>query len=56
MDAYRGSEKPGSGAELVQPLDGFDWTVEQPQKFRPFKSIYHITMGKELAQSIQTRH
>lgn len=55
-DAYRGSEKPCSDAELVQPLNDFDWTVQQPQKFRPFKSIYHITMGKWRAQIIQTHH
>ncbi|KAL2680358.1 hypothetical protein Neosp_007955 [[Neocosmospora] mangrovei] len=45
IDAYRGSEKPCFGAELVKPLDDFDWTAQQPQKFRPFKSIYHITMA-----------
>ncbi|RSM11659.1 hypothetical protein CEP52_002929 [Fusarium oligoseptatum] len=31
--------------KLVQPLKDFDWTAQQPQKFRPFKSIYHITMA-----------
>ncbi|KAM6525936.1 hypothetical protein FSOLCH5_002063 [Fusarium solani] len=45
IDAYRESEKPCSDADLVQPLKGFDWTAQEPQKFRPFKSIYHITMA-----------
>ncbi|KAJ4319629.1 hypothetical protein N0V84_006265 [Fusarium piperis] len=42
---YQSLEKPRLGAELVQPLKGFDWSVQQPHKFRPFKSIYHITMA-----------
>ncbi|KAM5360210.1 hypothetical protein ACJZ2D_013920 [Fusarium nematophilum] len=38
-------EKPSAVSEPLQPLEGFDWTAQQPQKFRPFKSIYHITMA-----------
>jgi hypothetical protein len=26
----------------------FDWRSEEPRKLRPFKDIYHITMGKTL--------
>jgi hypothetical protein len=29
----------------IQSLDGFDWKAENRNEFRPFKPIYHITMG-----------
>ncbi len=29
----------------IQSLDGFDWKAESRNEFRPFKPIYHITMG-----------
>lgn len=29
----------------IQSLDGFDWTTAERNEFRPFKPIYHITMG-----------
>ncbi|RDA91119.1 hypothetical protein CP533_6689 [Ophiocordyceps camponoti-saundersi (nom. inval.)] len=29
----------------IVPLEAFDWTAEEPRKFRPFKPIYHIGMG-----------
>lgn len=34
----------GDGSE-IQSLDGFDWTTARRNVFRPFKPIYHITMG-----------
>lgn len=30
----------------IEPLRSFDWQSTQPLKFRPFKPIYHMTMGK----------
>ena len=29
----------------VEPLWDFDWTTKEPEKFRPFKPKYHLTMG-----------
>ncbi|KAI1205286.1 uncharacterized protein F4807DRAFT_443460 [Annulohypoxylon truncatum] len=29
----------------VKPLPAFNWETKEPQKFRPFKPIYHITMA-----------
>ena len=33
-------------AQAIEPLHGFDWQNVEPRKLRPFKPIYHITMGK----------
>lgn len=30
----------------IEPLPNFDLETTEVLKFRPFKSIYHITMGK----------
>lgn len=30
----------------IKPLLDFDWRSVKPQKFRPFKPVYHITMGE----------
>ncbi|KAM4054307.1 putative HRQ family protein 2 [Hirsutella rhossiliensis] len=39
-------DRPGKPDEtIIQPLKDFDWIVEEPQKFRPFKPVYHISMG-----------
>jgi hypothetical protein len=32
---------------VIQPLLDFDWQRTVPRKFRPFRPIYHITMGTE---------
>ncbi|KAL1850176.1 hypothetical protein VTK73DRAFT_9738 [Phialemonium thermophilum] len=37
------SEKPA--APRVQSLTSFDWETTEPLKFRPFKPVYHMTMG-----------
>lgn len=29
----------------IEPLSDFDWTTVEPEKHRPFKPTYHITMG-----------
>ncbi|PHH72613.1 hypothetical protein CDD80_4411 [Ophiocordyceps camponoti-rufipedis] len=36
----RGSWKPD-----IVPLEGWDWTAEEPRKFRPYKPVYHMGMG-----------
>lgn len=30
----------------IEPLTSFDWENTAPLKFRPFKPIYFITMGR----------
>ena len=30
----------------IDPLRSLNWDETTPKKFRPFKPIYHITMGK----------
>lgn len=30
----------------IVPLKGWDWTAEEPRKFRPYKPVYHIGMGR----------
>lgn len=30
----------------IEPLTPFDWAAKEPLQFRPFKPVYHITMGK----------
>lgn len=30
----------------IESLNSFNWESTPPRKFRPFKPIYHITMGK----------
>lgn len=32
-------------AQIIEPLTGFNWEETEPLKFRPFKPVYHITMG-----------
>lgn len=29
----------------MEPLYDFDWKTAEPQRFRPFKPAYNITMG-----------
>lgn len=33
----------------IEPLNAgaFQWTTQEPLQIRPFKPIYHITMGKK---------
>lgn len=32
----------------IDPLNDLDWKAVEPTKYRPFKPIYHITMGRFL--------
>ncbi|KEY67067.1 hypothetical protein S7711_04739 [Stachybotrys chartarum IBT 7711] len=32
-------------SQSIQPLANFDWTKQEPLNPRPFKPVYHITMG-----------
>ncbi|KAK3320144.1 hypothetical protein B0T19DRAFT_493264 [Cercophora scortea] len=34
-----------AGDMEIKPLTDFDWTTVEPEKLRPFKPTYHITMG-----------
>lgn len=36
---------PKEISEEIIPLPDFDWKSTEPLKFRPFKPIYHLTMG-----------
>ena len=29
----------------IEPLQDFDWSTTSPVQIRPFKPIYHLTMG-----------
>jgi hypothetical protein len=40
----------------VEALKDFDWASTEPLKFRPFKPIYHITMGKPLSNIFVGHH
>ena len=40
------SSRRRTPAQAIEPLHGFDWRNAEPRKLRPFKPIYHITMGK----------
>ncbi|KAL8282847.1 hypothetical protein RB600_006026 [Gaeumannomyces tritici] len=42
QDRYPTEASPATG---IFPLKGFRWDQVTPQAFRPFKPIYHITMG-----------
>ncbi|KAK4162378.1 hypothetical protein QBC43DRAFT_78696 [Cladorrhinum sp. PSN259] len=35
-------------AAIIEPLPDFDWENEEPLQLRPYKPIYHITMGNVL--------
>lgn len=46
-------EKPLSpsrqdSSPTIEPLPSFDWENEEPLQLRPFKPIYHITMGMHI--------
>lgn len=41
-----GSNTTPSWKPAIEPLADFDWRATPPTKLRPFKPIYHITMGK----------
>ncbi|KAF5878741.1 uncharacterized protein Bfra_000908 [Botrytis fragariae] len=32
----------------ITPLSDFDWRTTEPLKLRPFKPVYHMTMGTKL--------
>jgi len=38
-------EVKGTEPIHIEPLPDFDWTTVEPEKHRPFKPTYHITMG-----------
>lgn len=40
------TEKQSKEALRIDPLNDLDWKAVEPAKYRPFKPIYHITMGK----------
>lgn len=42
----KGEGLPACPMSSVEPLTSFDWSGQEPLKFRPFKPTYHITMGK----------
>lgn len=35
----------GSPKRVIEPLENFNWEDTEPQKLRPFKPVYHITLG-----------
>ncbi|KAL6903923.1 hypothetical protein GGI43DRAFT_306737 [Trichoderma evansii] len=39
------SEKQSKDSLKIEPLNDLDWKAVEPTKYRPFKSIYHITMA-----------
>lgn len=39
-------EKQSKDRLKIDPLHDLDWKAVEPTKYRPFKPIYHITMGK----------
>lgn len=39
-------EKQSKDPLKINPLNGLDWKAVEPAKYRPFKPIYHITMGE----------
>jgi hypothetical protein len=40
------NEKTASNPyEDIEPLHDFDWSTTDPIKLRPFKPVYHLTMG-----------
>lgn len=47
-------EKQSKDALTIDPLNDLDWKAVEPTKYRPFKPIYHITMGKLYRQPILT--
>lgn len=36
------------GFPPVETLENFDWKTTEPIKLRPFKPIYHLTMGMHM--------
>lgn len=42
----RPAEKSVPAQLAIEPLDNFDWKSVEPKQLRPFRSVYHITMGK----------
>lgn len=36
---------PAKGYPPIEPRTNFDWKTTEPEKYRPFKGKYHLTMG-----------
>ncbi|POR34966.1 E3 ubiquitin-protein ligase hel2 [Tolypocladium paradoxum] len=41
----RQPEKSPPAQLAIEPLENFDWESVEPRQLRPFRSVYHITMG-----------
>lgn len=39
---------PAPGYPPIEPRTNFDWKTTEPEKYRPFKGKYHLTMGEHL--------
>lgn len=51
--AGNGTQEKSDEKAGITPLKDFDWQNIDPAKHRPFKPVYHITMGTtNLAQVI----